>query len=74
MIRKVIVNRMDQRKNVAGLNAGDIEAALGDTLDRLHSRTTTCWFAMPLTAVYSLSRSKPDNNVTRALSGIHLEG
>lgn len=70
---KVIVNRMDNRKNVAGLNASDVEAALGTTL--IGSIPNN--YSLVRNAVdrgVQLSELEPDNNVTRALSTIlHLE-
>lgn len=69
---KVIVNRMDQRKNVAGLNASDIEAALEDTL--IGSIPNN--YMLVRDAVdrgVQLSEIEADNNVTRALSAILLD-
>ena len=70
---KVIVNRMDNRKNVAGLNASDVEAALGATLVGSIPNN----YSLVRNAVdrgVQLSELEPDNNVTRALSTIlHLE-
>jgi pilus assembly protein CpaE len=70
---KIIVNRMDFRKNASGLNAGDVESALGD------------YFAAGVPNNYGLVRDavdrgvtigsvEADNNVTNALSRIILEG
>ena len=70
---KIIVNRMDFRKNASGLNAGDVENALGD------------YFAGGVPNNYMLVRDAVDrgvtigsveagNNVTQALSQIVLEG
>ena len=66
---KVIVNRMDNRKNVAGLNAGDVDAALGDRL--IGSIPNN--YSLVRDAVdrgVQLGEIEPDNNVTRALSTI----
>ncbi len=66
---KVIVNRMDNRKNVAGLNAGDVAAALGDRL--IGSIPNN--YSLVRDAVdrgVQLGDIEPDNNVTRALSTI----
>ncbi len=68
---KIIVNRMDFRKNTAGLNANDVENALGE------------YYAGGVPNNYMLVRDavdrgvtigsvEADNNVTRALSGIIL--
>ena len=70
---KVIVNRMDYRKNTSGLNAKDVEGALGE------------YFAGGVPNNYVLVRDavdrgvtlnsvKADNNVTQALSSIVLSG
>ena len=70
---RIIVNRMDFRKNASGLNAGDVENALGE------------YFAGGVPNNYMLVRDavdrgvtlssvKSDNNVTQALSGIVLAG
>lgn len=70
---KIIVNRMDFRKNASGLNAGDVENALGE------------YFAGGVPNNYMLVRDavdrgvtlssvQSDNNVTQALSGIVLAG
>ncbi len=70
---KIIVNRMDFRKNASGLNAGDVENALGE------------YFAGGVPNNYVLVRDavdrgvtigsvEADNNVTNALSSIILEG
>jgi len=70
---KIIVNRMDFRKNASGLNAGDVENALGE------------YFAGGIPNNYMLVRDavdrgvtlssvQSDNNVTQALSGIVLAG
>lgn len=70
---KVIVNRMDFRKNASGLNASDVESSLGD------------YFAGGVPNNYMLVRDAVDrgvtigsveagNNVTAALSSIVLAG
>ena len=70
---KIIVNRMDFRKNASGLNADDVENALGE------------YFAGGVPNNYMLVRDavdrgvtlssvQSDNNVTTALSGIVLAG
>ena len=70
---KIIVNRMDFRKNASGLNADDVENALGE------------YFAGGVPNNYMLVRDavdrgvtlssvQNDNNVTTALSGIVLAG
>lgn len=70
---KIIVNRMDFRKNTSGLNAGDVESALGD------------YFAGGVPNNYMLVRDavdrgvtlssvQADNNVTAALADIVLAG
>ncbi len=70
---KVIVNRMDRRKTPNGLNASDVEAALGDR------------FAGGISNNYQLVRDavdrgmplqeiQPDNNVTRELRALILHG
>ncbi len=70
---KIIVNRMDFRKNASGLNASDVETALGD------------YFAGGVPNNYMLVRDavdrgvtlnsvQPDNNVTKTLSEIVLAG
>ena len=70
---KIIVNRMDFRKNASGLNASDVESALGD------------YFVGGVPNNYMLVRDAVDrgvtigsveagNNVTKALSRIVLEG
>ena len=70
---KIIVNRMDFRKNASGLNASDVETALGD------------YFVGGIPNNYMLVRDavdrgvtigsvEADNNVTKALSRIVLEG
>lgn len=69
---KVIVNRMDQRKNVAGLNASDIELALGDAL--IGSIPNN--YMLVRDAVdrgVQLDAIEPDNNVTQSLSRIILQ-
>jgi pilus assembly protein CpaE len=68
---KVIVNRMDNRKNVAGLNASDIEIALGKTLiGSIPNNYTLVRNAVDRGV--QLSELQPDNNVTQALSSILL--
>ncbi|KAG1702959.1 hypothetical protein GQR58_004439 [Nymphon striatum] len=70
---KIIVNRMDFRKNASGLNANDVENALGE------------YFAGGVPNNYMLVRDavdrgvtlssvQNDNNVTQALSNIVLAG
>lgn len=70
---KIIVNRMDFRKNASGLNSDDVESALGD------------YFAGGVPNNYMLVRDAVDrgvtigsveaeNNVTKALSRIVLAG
>lgn len=69
---KIIVNRMDNRKNVAGLNASDINAALGNSL--IGSIPNN--YMLVRDAVdrgVQLSEIEQDNNVTNALSNIILE-
>lgn len=69
---KVIVNRMDQRKNETGLNYTDVEATLGEYLaggipnNYLLVRNAVDR-GVPLTTI------EADNNVTSALKGIILE-
>ncbi|MBL4891509.1 MAG: response regulator receiver protein [Rhizobiaceae bacterium] len=69
---KVIVNRMDQRKNETGLNYTDVEATLGEYLaggipnNYLLVRDAVDR-GVPLTTI------EADNNVTSALKGIILE-
>ena len=66
---KVIVNRMDNRKNVAGLNASDVAAALGDRLiGSIPNNYTLVRDAVDRGV--QLGQIEPDNNVTRALSAI----
>ncbi len=70
---KIIVNRMDFRKNVAGLNAGDVEAALGKSMIGAIPNN----YFLVRDAVdrgVQLSEIDPNNNVTRALSAMLLEG
>lgn len=68
---KVIVNRMDYRKNVAGLNAGDVAAALGDAM--IGSIPNN--YMLVRDAVdrgVQLSTIEADNNVTASMSKILL--
>ena len=70
---KVIVNRMDNRKNVAGLNAGDVTAALDGHL----VGTIPNNYMLVRDAVdrgVQLSEIDPANNVTASLSAIILSG
>ncbi|MCB1387379.1 MAG: AAA family ATPase [Nitratireductor sp.] len=68
---KVIVNRMDNRKNVAGLNAGDVTAALEGQL----AGTIPNNYMLVREAVdrgVQLGDIDPSNNVSAALSAILL--
>lgn len=68
---KVIVNRMDNRKNVAGLNAGDVEAALGDRLiGSIPNNYTLVRDAVDRGVQFC--EIEEENNVTRSLSKIIL--
>ena len=69
---KILVNRMDRRNNVAGLNVGDIEKALGN------------YYAGGLPNNYHLVRDafdrgmqlnvlEPNNNITSELRNIILQ-
>ena len=70
---QVIVNRMDNRKNVAGLNATDVTAALDGHL----VGTIPNNYMLVRDAVdrgVQLSEIDPANNVTASLSAIILKG
>ncbi|MGB7288294.1 MAG: response regulator receiver protein [Salaquimonas sp.] len=68
---KVIVNRMDFRKNVAGLNASDVEAALGDKMiGQVPNNYTLVRDAVDRGVQFC--EIEADNNVTRALQKIIL--
>ena len=70
---QVIVNRMDNRKNVAGLNASDVTAALDGHL----VGTIPNNYMLVRDAVdrgVQLSEIDPANNVTASLSAIILKG
>lgn len=68
---QVIVNRMDRRKNVAGLNAGDVEEALAGHL----AGSVPNNYMLVRDAVdrgVQLADIDPNNNVTASLSQIIL--
>lgn len=69
---KVIVNRMDQRKNESGLNYTDVEATLGEYLAGGIPNNYQLVRAAVDRGV-PLSTIEADNNVTSALKGIILE-
>ncbi|PCI05533.1 MAG: response regulator receiver protein [Hyphomicrobiales bacterium] len=69
---KVIVNRMDQRKNENGLNYTDVEASLGEYLAGGIPNNYMLVRAAVDRGV-PLSTIEADNNVTAALKGIILE-
>lgn len=69
---QIIVNRMDRRKNVAGLNASDVEGALGEYM----AGSVPNNYMLVRSAVdrgVQLSDIEPVNNVTDALRAIILK-
>lgn len=70
---RVIVNRMDFRSNSAGLNANDVQGALGD----YYGGGVPNNYRLVRDAVdrgVTMTEIEQDNNVTKALSGIVLAG